>query len=88
MKQIIVNYLLIIGLPIIVGIGICILEMYFQKEYIFRILLSIITVISWIIAKTIPTHGSELLEILALMITNVLIAYVVTGFLVKWKSKQ
>ena len=69
MKQIIINYLFIVGLPIIVGLAVRILLQRFDKAYFATVVFAVLTIVGWVVVNVIPSNGSELYWILAIQTT-------------------
>ena len=86
MKQIIVNYLFIFGLPVIIGLAVHIILQRFNKAYLATALFAILTAIGWCVANTIPSYGSELHAILAIQATAAFISSLLTGLILRLKK--
>ena len=65
MKQIIINYLFVFGLPIIVGLAVRILLQQFNKAYFVTVVFAVLALVGWVVVSVVPSHGSELYGILA-----------------------
>ena len=87
MKQIIINYLFILGLPIIVGFAIRVLLQRFNKAYFVTGAFAILTLAGWVVVNVVPSHGSELYGILAMQATSAFVSSLLTGLVLKMKSK-
>ena len=83
MKQIIINYLGLFIVPALIGFVVRFLLRRSKKGYWVTVGLVILTLIGWMAANVIPTHGSELYGVLALMVTSVTVASLVTGLLIR-----
>ena len=86
MKQIIVNYLFIFGLPVIIGLAVRIILQRFNKAYLATALFAILTAIGWCVANTIPSYGSELHAILAIQATAAFVSSLLTGLILRLKK--
>ena len=87
MKQIIINYLFIFGLPIIVGLAVRILLQRFNKAYFATVVLAVLTLVGWVVVNVVPSNGSELYGILAIQATVAFVSSLLTGLVLKLKSK-
>ena len=88
MKQIIINYLFIFGLPVIIGLAVRIILQRFNKAYLVTTLFAILTAIGWYIANAMPSYGSELHGILAIQTTVVFVSSLLTGLILRLKKKD
>ena len=88
MKQIIINYLFIFGLPVIIGLAVRIILQRFNKAYLVTTLFAILTAIGWYIANAMPSYGSELHGILAIQTTVVFVSSLLTGLILRLKKKR
>ena len=87
MKQIIINYLFIVGLPIIVGLAVRILLQRFDKAYFATVVFAVLTIVGWVVVNVIPSNGSELYGILAIQTTITFVSSLLTGLVLRLKSK-
>lgn len=87
MKQIIMNYLFIYGLPIIIGSAIRILLQRFNKAYLATVLFAVLALWVLAIVNVVPAHGSERYGILAVQTTTAFATSLLTGLLLRLKSK-
>lgn len=87
MKQIIINYLFIVGLPIIVGLAVRILLQRFDKAYFATVVFAVLTIVGWVVVNVIPSNGSELYWILAIQTTITFVSSLLTGLVLRLKSK-
>ena len=87
MKQIIINYLFVFGLPIIVGLGVRILFQRFNKAYFTTVSFAVLSLVGWVVVNVVPSNGSELYWILATQATVAFISSLLTGLVLKLKSK-
>ena len=87
MKQIIMNYLFVVGLPIIVGLAVRILLQRFNKAYFATVVFAVLTLVGWIVVNVVPSNGSELYGILAIQATVAFVSSLLTGLVLKLKSK-
>ena len=60
MKQIIINYLFVVGLPIIVGLAVRILLQRFNKSYFATVAFAVLALVGWVVVNVAPSNGSEL----------------------------
>ena len=88
MKQIIINYLFVIGFPIIVGLAVHILFRRFGKAYLATVVFAVLALVGWIVAKAAPSNGSEMYGMLATQATLAFVSCVLTGLVLKLKSKK
>lgn len=82
MKQIIINYLGLFIVPALVGFTVRFLLLRSKKGYLVTEGVAILTLISWVAANVIPTHGSEVCGVLTLMVTSAAVASFVTGLVI------
>ena len=87
MKQIIINYLFVVGLPIIVGLAVCILLQRFNKAYFATVAFAVLALVGWVVVNVVPSNGSELYGILATQATIAFVSSLLTGLVLKLKSK-
>ena len=87
MKQIIINYLFVVGLPIIVGLAVRILLQRFNKAYFATVAFAVLALIGWIVVNVVSSNGSELYGILATQATIAFVSSLLTGLVLKLKSK-
>lgn len=87
MKQIIINYLVILVLPLVIGLATRIILQRFNKGCFATILFAILTAIGWCVAITIPSQGSELYGLLAIQATAAFASSLVTGLVLRLKQK-
>ena len=87
MKQIIINYLFIFGLPIIIGLAVRILFQRFNKAYFATVVFAVLTLVGWVVVNVITSHGSELYGILATQATVAFASSLLTGLVLRGKSK-
>ena len=87
MKQIIINYLFVLGLPIIVGLAVRILFQRFNKAYFTTVAFAVLALVGWVVVNVVPSHGSELYGILAVQATTAFVSSLLTGLVLRLKSK-
>ena len=87
MKQIIINYLFVLGLPIIVGLAVRILFQRFNKAYFTTVAFAVLSLVGWVVVNVVPSNGSELYGILATQATVAFVSSLLTGLVLKLKSK-
>ena len=88
MKQIIFNYLWVFIIPALIGF---LLRFFFRrakKGSLITAALIALAVLSWIVATVIPSHGSELYAIRAMMVTSSSVAALVTDLVIRLKAKR
>ena len=88
MKQIIINYLFIFGLPIIVGLVVRSLLKRFNKAYFATVAFAVLALAGWIVVNVVPLHGSEMYGILATQATIAFVSSLLTGLVLRLKSKH
>ena len=88
MKQIVINYLFIFGLPILVGLAVRLLTRRFRKGYVATVVFAALALAGWVAVKTVPTYGSELYGILAMQATAAFVSSLLTGLILKLKEKE
>ena len=87
MKQIIINYLFVLGLPIIVGLAVRILFQRFNKAYFTTVAFAVLALLGCVVVNVVHSHGSELNGILATQATVSFVSSLLTGLVLKLKSK-
>ena len=87
MIQIIINYLLVVGLPIVVGLAVRILLQRFNKAYFATVVFVVLALVGWVVVNVVPSNGSELYGILATQATIAFVSSLLTGLVLKLKSK-
>ena len=87
MKQIIVNYLVVVGLPIIGGLVVRILLQRFRKAYFVTVAFAVAALVRWAVVITAPSNGSELNALLAVQTTTAFVSSLVTGLVLELKEK-
>ena len=88
MKQIIFNYLWVFIIPALIGF---LLRFFFRRAKrgsLITAALIALAVLSWIVATVIPSHGSELYAIRAMMVTSSSVAALVTDLVIRLKAKR
>jgi len=88
MGQIILNYIFIFVIPLIVGLALRLLFRRVKRAYWITVGLLIFAVAAWVIAATVPTHGSERYGLLAVQMTSGAIGALLTGLVIHWKRKK
>ena len=86
MKQIIINYLFVFGLPIIIGLAVRILFQRFNKAYFSTVAFAVLALVGWVVVNAVPSNGSELYRILATQATVAFASSLLTGLVLKLKS--
>ena len=87
MRQIIINYLFVFGLPIIVGLAVRILLQRFNKAYFATVAFAVLALAGWVVVNVVPLHGSELYGILAVQATTAFASSLLTGLVLKLESR-
>ena len=87
MKQIVMNYLFIYGLPMIAGFAVRILLQRFNKAYFATVAFAVLTLVGWVVYNVIPSYGSELYGILAMQVTAAFVSSLLIGLVLKLKAK-
>lgn len=87
MKQIIINYLFVFGLPILVGFVVRILFQRFNKAYFTTAAFAVFVLAGWVVVNVVPSKGSELYGILATQATVAFVSSLLTGLVLKSKLK-
>lgn len=83
MKQIIFNYLWVFIIPALIGF---LLRFFFRRAKrgsLITAALIALAVLSWIVATVIPSHGSELYAIRAMMVTSSSVAALMTDMVIR-----
>ena len=88
MKQIIFNYLCVLIIPALIGFLVRFLLRRAKKGHFITVALLALTILGWIAANVIPSHGSELYAIRAMMITSASVAALVTELVIQFKFKR
>jgi len=86
MKQIVINFLFVYGLPVIIGTAVRILLRRSDKSWLATAAFAALTLAGWIIAGAVPAGGSELYGILAVQATAAFVSSLLTGLVLKLKS--
>lgn len=87
MDQIIKNYIFLFIAPFFIGTAIRFLCQHTKRAYLITAVFTVLAVIGWVIFYTVPSHGSELYGIIALLITSVAIGALLTGLIMRLKRK-
>ena len=88
MKQIVINYLFVVGLPIVVGFAVRFLFRRLSKACLVTAAFAALALTGWIVANAVPANGSELYGILAAQATAALISSLLTGVALTLKQKR
>ena len=86
MKQILLNYLGVLIIPVLIGFIVRFLFRRAKKGYLVTVAFACLTVIGWTVYYAIRTRGGELFGIWALMITSAAAASFITGFAMSRKN--
>lgn len=87
MKQIIINYPFVFGLPMIVGSAVRVLLKRFSKAYFATAVFAVLALVGWVVVNVVPSHGSELYGILAVQATTAFVSSLLAGLVLGLKSK-
>lgn len=85
MDQIIKNYMFIFIIPFLVGVVVRFLFQRTKRAYLITSVIAVLTVIGWVVFYTVPSHGSELYGIIALLLTCAAVGTLLTGLVVQAK---
>lgn len=88
MRQIILNYICLILIPMMAGFLLRFLFRHSKKAYLISLCLTVLSAAAWIAAYTIPSHGSERYFVYALMITSAATASLLTGVIICLKRRK
>ena len=83
MKQIIFNYLCVLIIPALIGFLLRFSFRRAKKGSLITAALIALAVLSWIVATVIPSHGSELYAIRAMMVTSSSVAALMTDMVIR-----
>ena len=85
MDQIIKNYIFIFIIPFLIGIVVRILFQRAKRAYLITSVIVVLAVIGWVAFYTVPSHGSEMYGIIALLLTCAAAGALLTGLVVRAK---
>lgn len=85
MDQIIKNYIFIFIIPFLIGIVVRILFQRAKRAYLITSVIAVLAVIGWVAFYTVPSHGSEMYGIIALLLTCAAAGALLTGLVVRAK---
>ena len=85
MDQIIKNYMFIFIIPFLIGIVVRILFQRAKRAYLITSVIAVLAVIGWVAFYTVPSHGSEMYGIIALLLTCAAAGALLTGLVVRAK---
>ena len=83
MKQIIFNYLWVFIIPALIGFLLRFFVRRAKRGSLITAALIALAVLSWIVATVIPSHGSELYAIRAMMVTSSSVAALMTDMVIR-----
>ena len=83
MGQIIKNYMFIFIAPFLIGAAVRFLCRRTKRVYLITAAFTAFAVIGWAAFYTVPSHGSELYGIIALLITSAAIGALLMGLLAR-----
>ena len=87
MDQIIKNYIFIFIIPFLIGIVVRILFQRAKRAYLITSVIAVLAVIGWVAFYTVPSHGSEMYGIIALLLTCAAAGALLTGLVVRTKRR-
>lgn len=85
MDQIIKNYIFIFIIPFLIGVVVRILFQRAKRAYLITSVIVVLAVIGWVAFYTVPSHGSEMYGIIALLLTCAAAGTLLTGLVVRAK---
>lgn len=85
MDQIIKNYIFIFIIPFLIGVVVRILFQRAKRAYLITSVIAVLAVIGWVAFYTVPSHGSEMYGIIALLLTCAAAGALLTGLVVRAK---
>lgn len=88
MGQIIKNYMLILIVPFFIGLVVRFLCQRTKRAYLSTLAFIAIAIIGWVVYYAVPSHGSELYGILALIGTSVAAGALLAGLIARVKGKR
>lgn len=88
MSQIIRNYISIFIIPFLIGIAVRLLCRHSKRAYLITPTSIALAVIGWAAACTIPSHGSELCGITALMVTSAAAGTLLGSLIIRLKGNR
>ena len=88
MKQVIINYLFVVGFPIIVGLAVRLLLQRFNKAYFATVAFAVLALVGWVVVNVIHSNGSEMYGILATQATIAFVSSLLAGLVLKLRSKS
>lgn len=87
MSQIIKNYMLIFVVPFLIGVAVRFLCRRAKRSYLITAGFAVLVVIGWAAFYIVPSHGSEMYGIIALMATSAAVGALLAGVIVRSKRK-
>ncbi|MGN0448358.1 MAG: hypothetical protein ACI4GC_07430 [Acutalibacteraceae bacterium] len=87
MKQIIINYLLIFGLPLVLGFLIRMLLQRLNKSYLVTVVFAVLAVVGWLVVIVVPSHGSELNGLLSIQASVAFGSSLLAGLILRLKAR-
>lgn len=88
MDQIIKNYLFIFIIPFFAGAVVRFLCQPMKRRYLITPVIAVLAVIVWVVFYTVPSHGSELYGIIALLATCAAAGALLAGLTVRVKRRR
>lgn len=87
MGQIIKNYMFVFVAPLLIGAAVRFACQHTKRAYLITVVFTVLAVIGWVVFYTVPSHGSELYGIIALVVTSATIGALLTGLIMRFKRK-
>lgn len=88
MAQIIKNYIFLFAVPFLIGIVVRVISHRTERAYLITSAFIVLAIIGWAVYFMVPSHGSELYGIIALIITCSMAGVLITGLTMRTKRKK
>lgn len=85
MDQIIKNYIFVFIAPFLIGAAVRFLCRRAKRAYLITAVLTILAGIGWAAFYIVPSHGSEMYGIIALLITSAAVGALLAGLITRLK---
>ena len=85
MTQIIINYLFIFAAPFLIGAAARFLFRHEKRAYLITLAFTALAVVGWVVFYTVPSYGSEIYCILALLATSTAVGAMLIGLIIQLK---
>lgn len=85
MGQIIKNYMFIFVAPFLIGAAVRFACRHTKRAYLITVIFTVLAIIGWVVFYTVPSHGSELYGITALIATSATIGALLIGLIMRLK---